>query len=231
MKYKKYQAERKVGKNAPVTKKEVKMLIEGKLEKKNLHNVISNASITSAGNTPIALADPAQGTTDDDRIGDEITVVRLFTQFRILSPSPNIIFSSADAYNHVRIIIFKWLMDDFASAPVTSDILDNSGTDLTNAYYNTTAQEKKYQICFDKTVRVYNTPVYDGTNVKYFAGIGSSERLRSDLFGKKLHSPRVHFRKGAITSVGQYYYMAVSDSGFAPHPTVEAEGVVVYTDA
>ncbi len=92
--------------------------VNSKIEKKFLDTLVTDASVTNLGTGPIFLNNPAQGLTDSERIGDQITCLSF--RFRGLISRDN---SSAAAIR----LIFIW--DKRNTIGDIGELLVDSGTE------------------------------------------------------------------------------------------------------
>jgi hypothetical protein len=223
------------GKGAPFTsqqKKAIRSMIESEIETKYTTEGLST-TISNAG-TFWQVTTLGQGLQGYARVGDRIDVHRIELNYKITAPVGGLI-TAADVNDTVRVILFRWKMDDAADPPAVTKILsaplNAAHSDITQYNYNRDMQEK-WSIIYDRTHVVYNQPVYDGTNVVYKPGddhVYCSGTL--EFKGKQCHGKSINFNAGTNTGEGMIYMLFVSDSSFVPHPSVVASLQVDFTDA
>lgn len=217
---------------SPAQKKAVRNIIASNIETKyateGLSTTISNAGVFWQVTTF------AQGLQGYARLGDRVDVHRIELNYKLVAPVGGLI-TAADTYNTIRVILFRWKMDDAADPPAVAKILsvplNAAHTDITQYNYNRDMQEK-WSIISDETHIIYNQPVWDGTNVVYKPGEGhvycSGTR---EFVGKQCRGKSINFNAGTNTGEGMVYMLFVSDSAFSPHPAVVASLQVDFTDA
>jgi hypothetical protein len=135
-----------------------------------------------------------QGTTDTQRIGDMVEVVKTTINGSFAN-------SSTDTTNVIRLIIFRWMQDDTTSVPVIADILQ--GTGVYNMYHRDNLRAKKFIILND----VMRGTSLQGPAVSVFQG-----GFKQDF--------RIKFQAATSAATSQIYYLAISDSGAVNHPTL-----------
>lgn len=201
---------------------EVKNTSEG------LSTTISNAGTLTSYTTF------AQGLQAYARVGDQIRVKKIQFKYKIIAPTGGLL-TAADAYDTVRVILFRWWGDDSADVPTVAQILGVSlnaaHTDITVYNYNKDLAEK-YHIFYDKTHVVFNAPVWNGSAVAVEPGPGhvyASDVLEfgPGAFGK----PEINYDSGVNTGMGNIYSLIVSDSSFVPHPAFVGSVMTSFVDS
>jgi hypothetical protein len=177
--------------------------------------------------TPITQV--VQGIGHNQRLGDRIRPVAFSIRFSIIA-SENTIFGAADRWDPVRVIIFRWFDDSTPALPVTNDILiAGTSGDRTLAPYNR-SESPRYKILYDRTFTLNSTPVWNGANVIFELGPGSTTSEVVVLKGKKV-TPIMEFENGAVTGSNQLFLLTVTSSGFTPHPFLGMDSELGFTDA
>lgn len=191
----------------PRQKKEVKRLVAGTTEVKAVDTWCNQSPDAAGSVTKINV--PAQGVTVSHRVGDKIHLKKL---------SFNLNTIVGDTTNIVRLIIFRWTQNDAiaANAPGVTDVLQAGNP---TAFYNfTTSTEAKVRVLYDKTL--------------YLSSMGSMDRpYRGMLYGKRLGKKNIEFNAAILTGTDMIYYLLISDSIAATHPSVIGYFRLEYTDA
>jgi len=140
---------------------------------------------------------PSQGDTDELRDGDRIHVDWIKVR--------GIIGKQADnGVELVRIVIFKWLLDDSNTVPVASDVLDTANWGVAAstycAYNQHTGHNDYYRVVADKTLtfRAANGTVPQSDVQQFAFHIRVNDEMK--------------FAAGSQNGPGQYYMMAVTNS-------------------
>lgn len=160
---------------------------------------------------------PGQGDTDELRDGDRIHVDWIKVR--------GIIGKQADnGVELVRIVIFKWLLDDSNTVPVISDVLDTGNWTLAAssycAYNQHTGHNDYYRVVVDKTFRfTASNGAVPASDVKQFA----------------FHIPvndELKFAAGSQNGPGQYYMMAVTNNaqGATVGPVITCRSLMQFRD-
>jgi len=213
-------------------KKAIRSMIASNIETKFTTEGYSS-TVLAAGNF-WQVTTLGQGLQGYARVGDRIDIHRIELNYKITAPVGGLI-TAADVFDTVRVILFRWHMDDAADAPALAKILsvplNGAHTDTTLYNYNRDMQTK-FSIIYDKTHVVYNQPVWDGTNVSYKPGVGhvfTSGTL--EFVGPQCKGKSIQFNAGTNTGEGMVYMLFVSDSAFSPHPAIVASLQIDFTDA
>lgn len=213
-------------------KKQVRDIVKGSL---NDHIEPKAAILDSSGVSILTtatitdLTTIGQGVTRDDRVGDRLRLKALTWRSKIVASAGGLL-ASADSYDTVRIIVFRWWDDTAVNPPLLGNILKQgaSGTDYTVASHNVDDKEQ-YTILMDETVVVYNSPTYNGSAISTEPGPGHVA-LQNRTF-TKFGDPHVFFNNNANSGVGHVHVLYVSDSSFTPHPTMAYALLLEYEDA
>lgn len=156
------------------------------------------------------LTNIPQGQTDGTRIGDKIRLRGIRLQF---------ILNIADTTQNVRIMIVQYKGNTQIAATSISQVLvpTTLGTvnaPIANRVWDMTNQ---FSILYDKLYTLTNvsTPII---HVRKKVGIKYAKR-------------EINFYQALTTGSNKIYLMMVSDSGAAPHPTIQYQMRVMYDDA
>lgn len=188
----------------------------------------NSTSLVSTG-TIVDLSTIGQGVTRDDRVGDRLKLKKLYWRIKIVASSGGLLVS-ADAFDTVRVILFRWWDDTAVNLPLLGNILKQgaSGLDYTLASYNKDDKEQ-YTILSDNVYVVYNTTVYNGSALAVEPGPGHVASVVKTLDPRG--DAHVYYNNNANTGVGHVFVLLVSDSAFTPHPTCAYALQLEYTDA
>lgn len=167
----------------------IKSMAEKKYWTINALNTIDfNGTVTRLTAVP-------QGDTDLARDGDQLQLTSWQLRFA---------FVVGDAYNIMRIIIFRWDMDDSEDTPTAPEILFNVGSTNSplSSFNQDSIRQKQMRILYDKlvTIDTYNP-------IKVFKI-------------KKRNSSKISFSGGTTNGTGHLYMLVVSDSGAVTHPAI-----------
>jgi hypothetical protein len=179
--------------------------------------------------TFVDLSTIGQGVTRDDRVGDRLVLKKLDWRCKIVASTGGLL-ASADAYDTVRVILFRWWDDTAVNTPLLGNILKQgaSGTDYTVASLNKDDAEQ-YTLLSDDCYVVYNTTVYNGSALAVEPGPGHVAFVKKTIVpGGDKH---VTYVNNANTGVGHVFMLVVSDSAFTPHPIISYAMLLEYTDA
>lgn len=201
---------RRAGRGRGLTKhqrSQVKRLVTRQQEIKAIDTGVLQ-SPTAAGIVSV-LNMPAQGDSLSTRDGDEIVVKKL--QFRL-----NMII--ADTTNIVRLVVFRWADDNTLAAniPTPNQVLQTLSA---TSFYNYTTYRDGQMV-----------PIYDRTWALSSGG-DQDKFVKGSIYGKKLGKKKIIFDAAVITGNDQIYYMLISDSVGAPHPSVGGNFRMTYTDS
>lgn len=192
-------------------KRQVKTLIGHSEESKNVDQNQNSTSIPAAAGVILgSFFTPAQGTNEDQRIGNQITQKMIEMKYSV---------SAGDATNFVRVIIFKWYTDNNVEIPTAADVLQDIVNNTWLAPYNDRSIEgNKIHIMHDRVHCL---------NVQGIANVAVSLKI----FGRKLGRKVQTFSTAGIVGHNQTYFLCVSDSIAAAHPTIVAYGRQHFTDS
>lgn len=221
---------RRMRKLNPRQAQQVKRIVGQRIETKSFDQGYE-VNATTAGDVK-SITGTLQGDANYERIGDEIVVKKILFRYMINIPEDELIpFVDHDAFVSVRIVLFKWHLDDTITLPSQGSLFSTVGPSPIKMF--NFDDRDKYTIVYDKVHHVGTTPVFDGTDVDLAAYAGSVYTTRSaiNLFGKKLGSHKINYVDNLATGMGNYYVYVGSDSSTIPHPTVSYTTQVHYTDA
>lgn len=189
-----------------VTKKQVEDMIRGEQEVKFLDVV--NATTVSYSGSVIALTNVPQGTTNITRIGNEVTPRKL--KIRLTA-------SCADAYNVVRVLVFRWNQRFSIDPPDPADILELVAS--TNAVNSALTHDERsaFKILYDRTV------------VMVLSTSNNTAQIEIDL--KLKQKPISYFGTSSSDQLNGYYIMWISDSSAVTHPGMNYYSRFEYTDS
>lgn len=186
-------------------KKEVKRLIGSDEELKAIDTSVLLGP--DAAGSVIKLTSPPQGDGVSARDGDQIQIKRLRVRLNMIG---------GDSTNILRVIIFRWAMNDSVAAPTVLDVLQSAGP--LSMYQYTSLRQNEFHIVADRTF----TFTLNGPNDKLFEAV---------FYGRRIGKKNVHFNAGLTTGTDQFYLIAISDSVAAPHPSIGGTTRFEYTDS
>lgn len=200
----------KTWRNTPVaTTRFVKNIISNSTETKFIDGAYAPGGNNTGQITTIGL--PAQGSTDSNRVGDDIKPIALMLRG----------YLSGGNVHVMRVIVFQWLLES-TTVPTYSNILNGafSGTSLQApfAFPAWDFSKKAVKILSDKTLYA-GTSTGDIANVNYMVNIPAS-KLR-----------KIHFVNGSSTDCfGGLYVLTVQD-GTITLNTLAFDYRLTYKDA
>lgn len=198
---------------AAVRKKQVKKTVNQVLDRRSetkfyTYNVYNQAGIDYNGTMSNALCTPAQGDAYNERIGDRIEPQSLRLRLG---------FISAGTTNMIRLIVFRWKVDNNMDAPSPADLLVSGyvGTAMAPIapILQTQTAKDNFTILMDKTVFLSET-----TRETFY--LDKTIKLRG----------RIGFNAGATTGNGHLYCLAISDDGAVSYPTANLTTEIKYKD-
>lgn len=210
------------------TVKAVKQMIAKAEEVKSLSNY-TDINVTTAGSV-IDLSAIPQGFNKNQRVGDKVELKKLLLRWKADINAGGSGYFISDPWVNVRCIVFRWNEDSTVSTPSRADILNVIGNDVTLNLPNFDGKAK-YHVLLDKQITLYASPAWDGTSVKSVDGVYSTKFATAALWGSRLGRKGINYL--ANTTDGKYklYALLVSDSTYVPHPGVEFQWQLTYTDA
>lgn len=200
-----------------VQKRQVKKMIHGVAEKKyqdQAPTFVSNIVVPNTGTildiSNFNLIIP--GDNQFQREGIKISPQNLNMRGSVAIPN------LGDVTNNIRMIIFRWNEASSISVPSISDILYNNGSGTARLWSSYSKEAVgRYAILLDKT---YSMSA-DGTRMYHF----------NYNFNKK-HKSWVSniVYNTTISNKYNYYMLLISDSAAAPHPVIDYETRLTFTD-
>lgn len=214
-------------------KKEVKQLIRKGVEVKEHYFSIAPTAITNAG-TILQLAYISQGDADNERVGDEIYLVDLRMNFDCIASQATLgSWLAGDAYNNMRVILFRWYSDSYTNPPTLTDVL-RAGNNYTylDMYNDNSINSGILHIVYDRVFILENTPYWNGTTTLFASGQSSIHNVMNKrIRGRKLGRKKVTWDPTGNDGYGHLYILMVSDSGTTPHPYAQFQISLRYTDS
>lgn len=167
------------------------------------------ATAASSTLTVISVSATTNGTTDITRIGDQI-------ELHSLELKLSATVSSSDGSNLVRILVFQWLADDTTDPPTAAKVLQSSAGQPYNSPFNHD-NSAKLVVLYDKLLAT--STYYPVKHDSVLISLGQSPVRRV-----------VKYSAGASTGNNNIYIAFCSDSGPAPHPTVDSYARINFYD-
>lgn len=145
-----------------------------------------------------SLTDTINGTSDINRIGDQIKLHSLELRF-----TGNL----ADTTNIVRLIVFQWYGDDTNDSPTASQLLVSGGSQPYNSPFQHDGYSK-FHILYDKimTLSTYYPVKHDSVLIQ--------------LDARPIRQV-VRYYAGATTGNNKIFLGVCSDSGTSSHPFID----------
>lgn len=191
-------------------RRQVNKVLDRRVETKFYnYNVYNQAGVDYNGTMSSALCTPAQGDAYNERVGDRIDPFLLRLRLG---------FISAGTTNMMRLIVFRWKVDNNVDAPQASDLLvagyiGTAMAPIAPILQNQSAKDN-FTILLDKTVFLSET-----TRETFY--LDKTIKLRG----------KIGFNAGAISGNGHIYCLAITDDGAVTYPTVNLTTEVHYKDA
>lgn len=194
------------GRGRGLTKKqrvEVKKLVTAPIEKKDLGFYLQDSAVSSTHNIVDLMSVVNQGTTEDDRIGDEIKITSLYGRGSV---------RVGDATNVVRMTLIRWKCN---SVPTASQIYEDATIGLQGAIYSPFNHKfrESFVVISD---RFYHVDTYNTTR---------------PFILKARAQPKTVFNGTLSTGSNKLYLILSSDSLVTAHPTVTFRGDINFIDA
>lgn len=195
------------------TKQYVKSQISRGQEKKYQQYQTTAAAIDpSTGLVQCVSNNIAQGTGENQRIGDKITPKKLRLMYAL---------EGADDYNLVRVLVVQWRQTTASGAPTLSEVLtDNNSVYAPLGFYDEDHIPSQCKVLYDK-LHMLNGSTSSPIQAKVV------RKTISKFKGKK-----IDFEAGS-TNVGNnhIYVLMISDSTAIAHPSVTLNARFEYTDS
>lgn len=188
------------------------------LREPKFYNDAQYAAAECANDLVLAqISGPPQGDDNNSRDGDRIHVDWIKVRGIIAKQADN-------GVEHVRIVIFKWLLDDTLTVPVISDVLDTTTWGAAAAAYcaynQTSGHLDRYRVVVDKTFRLIaqNGVLPQSNQIQFAFHIKVNDELK--------------FAPGVVTGTGQYYMIACTNNaqGAAVGPTITCRALMQFRD-
>lgn len=156
------------------------------------------------------LCNPAQGGTSQEREGDRSLLKEIDIRGRVSTAAVSA------GVNALRVIVFKWNVDNADTAPTLAHVLQNTYLGAATAPYApvVVGQERKdIVILADRT---FNLSYYGTPSISFHI--------------KKKIGTRQYFNAGATTSKGSVYIAYVSDDGASLYPSIGYVSQATFVD-
>lgn len=201
---------------SPKEAKAVKKIIQSQAELKYFTFFQAPTGISNAGSLVGTPFDVPNGTTDQERVGDSITLTGLL-DFRYS-------MVALDTSNVVRVIIFQWRAQSYASplAPTVTDILFTSNY---LSHYNHD-QRKNYNILYDKMHQLNG----NGSSASYPLTNNGIITVHKRVSLKRA-AKKIHYIGGGLQGQNRLFILFISDSSALSHPSVSYVTHFTYYDS
>lgn len=214
-------------------RQQVRNLLNSELETKYYQSSIAPVGVSNSG-LLTNLSALTQGVTHSGRVGDVVSLKSLDFNFDAIASQATLgAWLAGDAYNNMRLIIFRWFQDN-AIPPVLADVLNTGLTSYTYLapYNEDRIGEGTVKILYDRTYILENTPYWNGTTTLFASGNSSIHNTMNFHIPKsELGNRKLVFNDTATTGVGHVYALMISDSSATPHPYGQGSFTLKYTDA
>ncbi len=177
------------------------------LGEKKHHRISSTGNSTDWDGTSFHLSAIAQGITDSQRIGRQVTPISLYVKA---------FAAVGDTYNRCRLIVVQDT-NSCGSVPSVSDILQNTGSLLSTISTREDSTLSRFRTLYDKVVTV-DTATPSKAFPKKFIKLDRSLKMTWESTA------------GTSPSANQLYMVQISDSSAATHPTMAHYMEFRYTD-
>lgn len=200
-------------KGKKITKREVAKIARNVLTRKTEKHYydVNNTGLVSSSGSIIPLSGLSAGTSDQQRIGDNIEVTSLNVRMQ---------WYYGDETNICRCIVFQWLNSD-ATAPVPNQIIQS---DILGFVGAPSGQYSKDNCGYNWVPLVDKTITLAGVSPNSISQ-SSVKLMEMTITNKDLkkgkRTPHLQYLGGGTTGTGMLYMLLISDSTVAfPHPTV-----------
>lgn len=224
-----------VGKGlTPVQKKQVKKIVSSEIETKHFYDGVAPFAVSNAG-VISQLSLVPQGVQVAQRIGDSINLQKLTLNFDCIASQATLgNWLAGDAYNNLRMIVFRWYENTVSTFPSVSDVLNTTTAAYT--YLSPLNMDRIeagiVHIVHDQTYILENTPYWNGTTTLFASGQSSIHNtMNKQLYGRKLGKKKIFFNNNATTATNHLYLLCISDSSATPHPYAQYSFDLNYSDA
>lgn len=165
----------------------------------------AGTGISSSGNI-WRMSAVVPGDLHYQRDGDQIYATSLTIRYN---------FIQTDAYNQLRLIIFKWKPYD-GTAPTITDVLDNLGYTYVVAPY-LRRKGQQYKILYDKTMHLNAQTMNSNESLA-----DTYNNSVSRTISKKIKLGfKIQYEDQLTSGTNNIWCIMVSDSALVPHPHVE----------
>jgi len=203
--------------------REVKRIVGNKQEKKYVDVLVDNATTSFAPGIASLTTIPI-GDDENTRDGDSVS---LTGSIDIRLQLVNALGATGDSYNTYRFIVFQW-KQMVAGTPSASEILKNGPSGAIDPF----------SLYVDNEAGAINV-IYDKLFSTTGSGSSGSYPVNSNVIVNKhikLSTKRIRKKVVFTTSLGttgmnKIFYLLVSDSDAATHPTYTLASRVYYTDS
>lgn len=200
-----------------VQKKDVAKLINKNIETKYYDYTLTGQTITSTAACSGLPFDISVGDTSSTRDGAKYKLFRLNIRYELFV---------GDVYNTVRIIIFQWKgLSTATPLPAAASILNAgpTGSIDVNSLYNYDNQPQ-YVIIYDRT----HVLTGNATAAQYGYTTTSVQSVKKRFSLRKCR--RVVDLNSSNQGTNRLFFLYISDSGAASHPTMEWASRLEYKD-
>lgn len=152
-----------------------------------------------------SISDVPQATTDEGRIGDQLTLRSIEVRLSAIT---------SDTTNLMRFIVFQWYPN---TTPVADDVLIPNAVLTSNQVYAPYNHDKRFmfRILYDRTMQL------DTYNPAF----------ATNFMIKKFPRSKIQYQLGGTTGQNKIYVLKVSDSTVTTHPTMNTVYKLNYSDA
>jgi hypothetical protein len=162
---------------------------------------LSLANSIGAGATLFGVGGVPQGSAQSNRIGDFISVRRLYLNYSLY-------IANADIVTTVRIILFRWIPNSGLLLPTVAALLEAPSSSNVLSHYNFQNQQN-YEVMWEKQFRAVGTAT-NPTTASNFGATGLSLPVG--------RNPDQEYGLGATSGSNQLFFLAISDSALTPFP-------------
>lgn len=200
-------------------KQQVKTLIGRNLENKFFIANYTGSVSTTPDLQPIAF--PAQGTTDNNRIGDEIKMKSLRIHLQILKNS-----AATTSFEFVRFVIFQWRPSSQFLAPSAAQLFltDPSTGAISYRSFYSVDTKAEYSILYDKTWTFNGLPLDLTHQFNQYHNFNVSLRKAAK---------NIQFHAALTTGSHQLYYYIIgaTAAGAGNLPAFNMSSQLFYSDS
>lgn len=177
---------------------------------------------TQATNTLQSLLDMTQGTADNQRVGDEVTLKHI--QFRISFGNNS--GTGSGLYSYARLVIFQYKQTNATAPNISNMFLNGAGTAQVNIYSAINIDHQStYTVLYDK---VFKTVGALGTGTSIPDSYTSFHRINIPL---KYAKKRIKYIAGGSNCMDQIYYVILGEQpSVSLNPYHSADWTIRYTD-